>query len=175
MVIGRLGPEYHTVDLTGCVPERGGTATLELGGENTKARPSLRARWLSGARPLWLRGRAHAAAGVGDEELRGVQARDECDQRETDARHSGRSDVQRSLTDADGSQPCHRVHEAAGEPAAMSRVLGRSVVRIGGVEGIRTPDPKTARRIRVFVIPARPPAARARIEEPSPDGTSAGR
>src|SRR5437667_9364039 len=64
MVIGRLGPEYHTVDLTGCVPERRGTATLELGGEHTKARPSLRARWRSGARPLWLRGRAHAAAGV---------------------------------------------------------------------------------------------------------------
>jgi len=42
-------------------------------------------------------------------------------------------------------------------------------------EANRTPDPKTARRIRVFVIPARPPAARARIEEPSPDGTSAGR
>src|SRR5947209_20411133 len=101
MVIGRLGPEYHTVDLTGCVPERGGTATLELGGEHTKARPSLRVRWLSGARSLWLRGRAHAAAGVGDEELRGVQARDECDQRETDASRSGRVNVRRSRADAE--------------------------------------------------------------------------
>src|SRR2546422_11347777 len=118
MVIGRLGPEYHTVDLTGVVRR-----TLELGGKH-KAGPSLTARWLSGARPLWLRGRAHAAAGVGDEELRGVQARDECDQRETDAHHSGRSDVHRSLADADGSQPCHRVLEAAGEPSAMSPSAG---------------------------------------------------
>src|SRR2546426_7372447 len=68
MAIWRLGPEYHTVCLNGVVRR-----TLELGGEHTKARPSLRPRWLSGARPLWLRGRAHAAAGVGDEELRGVQ------------------------------------------------------------------------------------------------------
>src|SRR5256712_9027968 len=118
MAIWRLGPEYHTVCLNGVVRR-----TLELGGKH-KAGPSLRPRWLSGARPLWLRGRAHAAAGVGDEELRGVQARNECDQRETDARHSGRSDVHRSLADADGSQPCHRVHEAAGEPSAMSPSAG---------------------------------------------------
>src|SRR2546428_14029248 len=97
MVIGRLGPEYHTVDLTGRVPERGGTATLELGGEHTEARPSLRARWLSGARPLWLRGGAPAAAGEADEELRGGQARDECDQSETDARPSERAEVTLSL------------------------------------------------------------------------------
>src|SRR2546428_13822807 len=114
MAIGRLSPEYHTVDLDGVVRR-----TLELGGKH-KAGPSLRAPWRSGARSLWLRGRAHAAAGVGDEELRGVQARDECDQRETDARHPGRSDEHRSLADADGSQPGHRVLEAAGEPYAPS-------------------------------------------------------
>src|SRR5438034_576589 len=169
MVMGRLGPKYHTVDLNGCVPERGSTATLELGAEH-EARSSLRAPWRSGARSLWLRGRAHAAAGVGDEELRGVQARDECDQRETDARHSGRSDVHRSLADADGSQPCHRVHEAAGEPSAMSDV--RTAAASAGAPVSLGRVPRTA---SWFVIPARPPAARARIEEPSPDGTSAGR
>src|SRR5712691_8154050 len=164
MAIGRLGPEYHTVYLNGVVRR-----TLELGGEH-KARPSLRARWLSGARPLWLRGRAHAAAGVGDEELRGVQARNECDQRETDPRHSGRSDVHRSLADADGSQPCDRVHEAAGGPFAMSDVRTAAASAGAPVSVGRVP-----RSASWFVIPARPPAARARIEEPSPDGTSAGR
>src|SRR2546427_12109032 len=98
MAIGRLGPEYHTVYLNGVVRR-----TLELGGKH-KARPSLRPRWLSGARPLWLRGRAHAAAAVGDEELRGVPALNECDKRETDPRPSGRSVVQRSPADATGTR-----------------------------------------------------------------------
>src|SRR5712692_3109689 len=133
MAIGRLGPEYHTVYLNGVVRR-----TLELGGEH-KARPSLRARWLSGARPLWLRGRAHAAAGVGDEEPRGVQARTEC-------------------------------HEAAGGPFAMSDVRTAAASAGAPVSVGRVP-----RSASWFVIPARPPAARARIEEPSPDGTSAGR
>src|SRR5438093_908840 len=42
MVIGRLGPEYHTVDLTGCVPERRGTALLSWEPNMRLARLSVR-------------------------------------------------------------------------------------------------------------------------------------